>query len=145
MDTKQASCKFNIGAKEIQEMCRRGLIVGVRKEKRRWVIPDDTKFIVDSNGIKYIIWEIINLQINKNYAFSLKYIETVFKAKECFDYLQLMGYITSFTERETVEETIASVRLSQRAMEELRGDKGKEPKMYFCKNFSLVSLKGSLI
>ena len=142
MDTKQASLKFNVGTKEIQELCRKKLIIGARKEKGKWIIPDDTKFIIDYNGIKYILWEIFNFKIDKNYAFSLKYIETPLKVKECIKYLQSMGYVTSFEDKECIEDIFSSIRLSQRAIEELKcSNIEKQSKIYFCENFTLIKLK----
>ena len=144
MTTKEASEKFEIDVKKIRELCQKELIIGAKKEKQRWIIPNDTKFLIAESGIVYILWEILNIKLNENYAFSIKYIDTFEKAKECFHYLRSIGYLSTYDEEATdVFDLFSSSRLSQRGIEFLYNKSSSDKiEFYFCKNFSLFDVKG---
>lgn len=148
MTTKEVAQKINVSDKEIQLLCKNGYIDGARKEKNKWVIPDNTSFIADQKGIMYILWEIINIALNSHYSFSVKYIDTLEKAKACLLYMKKQGYINCYDEKETnLENLLKSAKITQRGIEFLRekSQNLKNKKIYFCENFSLLSIKNSFV
>lgn len=144
MTTNEASIKFKIDAKTITKLCREKYVLNAYKN-RIWIIPDDTKVIMDKQSILYVLWQIINLKNNLNYAAAHKYIDTIDKTKECLNYFVNMGFITKFDEQtKSIDKMLMSTMLTSSGMDllfDLKGYKSNITKCLF-KNFSIITITG---
>lgn len=62
MDTKTASIRWNCTVGDIREWCRDGKVLEAKKERGRWVIPDDAMRPLDRKLQKEILWQILEFE-----------------------------------------------------------------------------------
>lgn len=96
MTTKEASIKFKMDQKIIANMCKMEMIPGVKKYNRKWLIPDDLPFLLNINNVINIIYQIINLKNNKNYAYSIKELINIDITKQKLKYLKEIGLASCY-------------------------------------------------
>lgn len=142
MNTAEASKKFRIAQNEIRKICKNGLIVGAIKIKGVWDIPNDTKFFLNKDGVISVLWEFININLNRNYLYSLQYINTIEKLSACCEYLQTLGYINNYDTKSTIRETINNITLSQKAIDLFKNNRVGVNNIVFCINmdFNLIKI-----
>lgn len=96
MTTKEASIKFKMDQKIIANMCKMEMIPGFKKYNRKWLIPDDLPFLLNINNVINIIYQIINLKNNKNYAYSIKELINIDITKQKLKYLKEIGLASCY-------------------------------------------------
>ena len=70
MTIKEASVKFNLDEKEIRARKKDNMIIGVRKDGKSVVIPNDTILIPSKKEIQSFLLQIVKYKNNKSIAIS---------------------------------------------------------------------------
>ena len=70
MTIREASVKFNLDEKEIRARKKDNMIIGVRKDGKSVVIPNDTILIPSKKDIQSFLLQIIKYKNNKSIAIS---------------------------------------------------------------------------
>ena len=150
MTTKQASAIFGISSKNIAKLCKEGYIIGASKTgvKNSWIIPDETKLIIDKKGILNVLWQIINLKNNSNYAVSYEYLNNLEKTIICLEYLKNKGWVSKYNNKEhKINKMLLSVLLTSNGMELLFGLSSykNSSSLSICSNFTFTNKIGLIV
>jgi hypothetical protein len=118
MTTKQASEKFKIDQKIIANMCKMDMIPEAKKYNGKWWIPDELPFLLDIKNIQNIIYQIVNLKNNENYAYSNKEFIDIDITNQKLKYLIKIGFISCYDDSlYDIKEVILSCILTEEGIQ----------------------------
>lgn len=125
MNTKDAAQRWNCRPEEVRAWCRGGDIGGVRKEKNRWVIPDDARRPIDKKLQSEMLWQILEMQQEQRARIDL----TIWGVprNETIGYLQALFDCclqARFADPNEPIRTIADIQLTERGLH-LLGRRGR--------------------
>lgn len=76
MTTNEACEKFGLEKKELYKRIKAGMIPGVVKKGRMFVIPNETPFIPSEQEIRTFLLQILKFKNNPSYVFSRRLCQT---------------------------------------------------------------------
>ena len=93
MTTNEACEKFGLEKKELYKRIKAGMILGVVKKGRMFVIPDKTPFIPSEQEIRTFLLQILKFKNNPSYVFSRGLCQTDKALKDVLQYLYCRGFV----------------------------------------------------
>lgn len=93
MTTNEACEKFGLEKKELYKRIKAGMIPGVVKKGRMFVIPDKTPFIPSEQEIRTFLLQILKFKNNPSYVFSRRLCQTDKALKDVLHYLYCRGFV----------------------------------------------------
>mgnify|MGYP000130445727 CR=1 FL=1 len=89
MTVKEASIRFDLDEKEIRKRQRDNMIIGIRKDGRSVVIPDNTEIIPSKSEVRSFLFQILKKRNN---------VETIISRSLCPTTSSLKSYPTCINE-----------------------------------------------
>ena len=93
MTTNEACEKFGLEKKELYKRIKAGMIPGVVKKGRMFVIPNETPFIPSEQEIRTFLLQILKFKNNPSYVFSRRLCQTDKDLKDVLHYLYCRGFV----------------------------------------------------
>ena len=112
MTVKEASEKFNIDEKEIRKRNKDGMILGVRKDGRHIVIPNDTIIIPAKKEIQSLLLQIIKLKNCDAYPINRKVCLNEAMLKAIITYLYERGFIEEIKFESDIKDLFHKIRIT---------------------------------
>ncbi len=113
MTIKEASVKFNIDEKEIRNRKRDNMIIGVRKDGRTIVIPNDTILIPSKKDIQSFLFQIIKYKNNPSTTISRGLCPNSDQLEVLINYLYKRGFIGQFDYINDISELFRRIQLTE--------------------------------
>ena len=123
MTVKEASIRFNLDEKEIRKRQRDNMIIGIRKDGRSVVIPDNTEIIPSKSEVRSFLFQILKKRNNAETIISRGLCPTTVSLKSLLSYLYKRGFIGEYSENMPTDELINSVRLTDDGISYIFGEK----------------------
>lgn len=112
MTIKEASIKFNLDEKEIRARKKDNMIIGVRKDGKSVVIPNDTILIPSKKDIQSFLLQIVKYKNNKSIAISRAMCPQKEQLQAIMIYLYNRGFIGNFTFSEDIEVLFDNIQIT---------------------------------
>lgn len=112
MTIKEASVKFNLDEKEIRARKKDEMIIGVRKDGRNVVIPNDTILIPSKKDIQSFLLQIVKYKNNKSTIISRSICPQTEQLQALMIYLYNKGFIGNFTFSEDIKVMFDNVQIT---------------------------------
>ena len=112
MTIREASVKFNLDEKEIRARKKDNMIIGVRKDGKSVVIPNDTILIPSKKDIQSFLLQIIKYKNNKSIAISRAMCPQKEQLQAVMIYLYKKGFIGSFTFSEDIAVLFDNIQIT---------------------------------
>lgn len=93
MTTNEACEKFGLEKKELYKRIKAGMILGVVKKGRMFVIPNETAFIPSEQEIRTFLLQILKFKNNPSYIFSRGLCQTDKDLENVLHYLYCRGFV----------------------------------------------------
>lgn len=123
MTVKEASIRFDLDEKEIRKRQRDNMIIGIRKDGRSVVIPDNTEIIPSKSEVRSFLFQILKKRNNVETIISRGLCPTTSSLKSLLSYLYKRGFIGEYSENVPTDELINSVRLTDDGLSYIFGEK----------------------
>ena len=123
MTIKEASRKFNLDEKEIRNRKDAGMIIGIHKDGRNIVIPDETEIIPSKKDIQSFLLQILRQRNNVNTVISRKLCPDKSTLDSLMRYLYKRGFIGRYDETSADIDLIAKVQLTDEGIAYILGNK----------------------
>ena len=123
MTVKEASIRFDLDEKEIRKRQRDNMIIGIRKDGRSVVIPDNTEIIPSKSEVRSFLFQILKKRNNVETIISRSLCPTTSSLKSLLSYLYKRGFIGEYSENVPTDELINSVRLTDDGLSYIFGEK----------------------
>lgn len=123
MTIKEASVKFKIDEKEIRKRQREGMIIGIRKEGKSVIVPDDTEIIPSKRDIKSFLLQILKQRNNATTIISRGLCPDEKTLRSLLKYLYKRGLIGEYDETISDNDLIKQVKLTDEGLSYVFGDK----------------------
>lgn len=112
MTIKEASVKFNLDEKEIRARKKDNMIIGVRKDGKNVVIPDDTILIPSKKEIQSFLLQIIKYKNNKSITISRAMCPQKDQLQAIMLYLYNKGLVGEFAFSEDIEVLFDNIQIT---------------------------------
>ncbi len=124
MTIKEASVLFNLDEKEIRKRKNNGMIIGVRKDGRAVVIPNETVIIPSKKDIQSFLLQIIRYKNNPHISLSRKICPDQRSLCAVMQYLFLRGFIGELcdTDNKSIDTLFAEVELTDEGINYIMGN-----------------------
>lgn len=125
MTVKEASRRFSLDEKVIRQCQKDGMIIGLRKEGKTVVIPDDTIIIPMKRDIQSFIFQIIQYKNNPSFPISRRICPDQKSLCAVMKYLFLRGFIgeVDCDKGKSIEDIFSTVKLTEGAFSFIFGAK----------------------
>lgn len=117
MTIKEASKKFNLDEEEIRKRKRDNMILGVYKDGRNVIIPDDTEIIPSKKDIQSFLLQILKYRNNINTVISRKLCPDKSTLDALMRYLFKRGFIGTYDELFSDDDLFSKVQLTDEGFE----------------------------
>lgn len=116
MTVKEASEKFRLTETEVRKRKNDGMILGVYKNGRSIVIPDDTKVLPSKREIRLFLFQIIQTKNNKHNIIARDFCQTEEELKIVLEYIYKSGFIGEYEFNEDINECFFNMNLTEKGM-----------------------------
>ena len=123
MTIKEASVKFKMDEKEVRRRQRDGMIIGIHKEGKSVVIPDDTEIIPSKRDIKSFLLQILKQRNNATTVISRGLCPDEKTLRSLLKYLYKRGLIGDYDEKVFGIDLIKQIKLTDEGLSYVFGDK----------------------
>ncbi len=125
MTVKEASVRFHLDEKMIRKCYRDEMIIGVYKNGRSIVIPDDTIIIPLKRDIQSFLLQIIQFKNNPSIPISRRMCPNQNTLCAVIHYLFLRGFIGELKcgEKDTIEQLFSQIMLTDDGFAFIMGNK----------------------
>ena len=121
MTIKEASAKFNLEEKEIRARKKDNMIIGVRNEGRRVVIPDDTILIPSKKDIQSFLLQIVKYKNNKSITISRAMCPQKEQLQAIMIYLYNRGFIGDYTFSDDIKILFDTIKITDDGFDYILG------------------------
>lgn len=127
MTIREASVKFNLDEKEIRARKKGNMIIGVRKEGKNVVIPDDTILIPSKKEVQSFLLQILKYKNNKSIAISRAMCPQKEQLQAIMIYLYDRGFVAEYSFSENIKTLFDSIQITDGGFDFIlgRGSFGK--------------------
>lgn len=112
MTVKEASIQFNLDEKEIRARKKDNMIIGVRKDGKNVVIPNDTILIPSKKDIQSFLLQIVKYKNNKSIAISRAMCPQKDQLQAIMIYLYNRGFVGEFIFSEDIEALFDNIQIT---------------------------------
>lgn len=123
MTMKEAAKKFNLDEKELRNRRKAEMILGVHKEGRYIVIPDETEIIPSKQSIQTFLLQILKKKNNEGYIFPRNLCSDKKDLAALLHYLFVRGFIGEYDTENPETVLHGEVCLTEEGIEYIFGQK----------------------
>lgn len=122
MTIKEASIKFNLDEKEIRKRQQDGMIIGIRKDGRTVMIPENTEIIPSKMSIRSFLLQVLKQRNNNAIVVSRALCPDQETLKSLLKYLYNRGFIGNYNAAMS-DELISKIQLTDEGISYVLGEK----------------------
>lgn len=122
MTTAEARTRFNIDEKELRKRIDTDMVIGIRKEGRKFVIPDDTLIIPSKMEIVAFLLQILKYKNNPSITISRGLCPSEDSLKAVLKYLYLRGFIGEYVYSKSLHSTFDTISLTDSGISYILGN-----------------------
>ena len=122
MTTKEASIKFKLDMKEVQQRVRDQMIT-VTHDGRKIVIPDDTKMIPSKKEIQSFLFQILKFKNNPSITVSRVLCPDETSLSIVMEYLYQHGFIGEYRFNSDIQQLFQDISLTESGFTFLFGER----------------------
>ncbi len=116
MTTNQASAIFGIDPKEVRKRIKDNM-VNYTRERRIYIIPDNTKILPSKQQIQAFLFQIIKYKNNPNIVISRNLCPNEETLKAVVEYLYNNGYIGDYSFESDIVKLFDGIMLTDKAFD----------------------------
>ena len=116
MTTKEAAERSGKSINTIRKLCKEQLIPGAIKRSNKWIIPDETRVILDRMEIKTVLIQIIKYKNNPCVVVSRKLFHNDQVMSETIKLLYKLGLIGDYEWKTEIKELFSSIMLTDEGL-----------------------------
>lgn len=122
MTTAEACVRFNIDKNELSNRIKANMVIGIRKDGRSIVIPDDTLIIPSKMDIKAFLLQILKYKNNPNITISREHFPQEDSLMAVLDYLYRRGFIGEYSCATSIQSTFDTISLTDSGISYILGE-----------------------
>lgn len=112
MTIKEASVKFGIEEKEIRTRKKDNMIIGVYKDGKSVVIPDETMLIPSKKQIQSFLLQIVKYKNNNSFSISRALCPQEDQLNALMNYLYERGFIGEYTFTKDIKRLFDNIQIT---------------------------------
>lgn len=121
MTTAEACSRFKLDKKELQKRIKEDMVLGIHKEGRFLVIPDETKIIPSKTNIMSFLFQIVKYKNNPSTTVSRALCPTDDGLRAVMEYLYKRGFIGTYEFSPYIPDLFASATLTDEGLTYMLG------------------------